>query len=163
MKTVCRKPHSVQYNLTICRTVCTNPAGSATHALCDQEPTLGQNRPKTRRCPERVRGPASARCGSADVEALLADVRELPIEDIGALPIKEFLPKRVRSSLATALNALLASPTFEAWRTGGPRTSRRYPRRAMLRGRLLHVAPYDLLNRIAQARLLTRLAQIRAC
>jgi hypothetical protein len=57
---------------------------------------------------------------TADVEALLCDVREPPMEEIGAMPIDEFLPKRERLSLATALNTLLASPTFEAWRTGSP-------------------------------------------
>jgi hypothetical protein len=34
------------------------------------------------------------------------------------MPIGEFLPKRERNSLATALNTLLASPTFESWRQG---------------------------------------------
>jgi hypothetical protein len=36
------------------------------------------------------------------------------------MPVDEFLPKRDRTSLATALNTLLASPTFEAWRQGAP-------------------------------------------
>jgi hypothetical protein len=56
---------------------------------------------------------------TADVEALRCDVREPPMEEIGAMP-DEFLPERERLSLATALNTLLASPTFEAWRTGSP-------------------------------------------
>jgi Helicase HerA, central domain len=54
----------------------------------------------------------------ADVASLLGDVREPPIERMGALPLDEFLPKKDRQSLATALNTLLASPTFESWRTG---------------------------------------------
>jgi hypothetical protein len=56
----------------------------------------------------------------ADVASLLDDVRKPPIERLGAMPIDEFLPKRERLSLATSLNTLLASPTFESWRTGAP-------------------------------------------
>ena len=56
----------------------------------------------------------------ADVESLLADVRDPPLETLGAMPMSEFLPKRERTALATALNTLLASPTFEAWRKGAP-------------------------------------------
>jgi hypothetical protein len=56
----------------------------------------------------------------ADVASLLDDVRKPPIDKLGAMPIDEFLPKRDRISLATALNTLLASPTFESWRTGAP-------------------------------------------
>jgi hypothetical protein len=54
----------------------------------------------------------------ADVGSLLDDVRKPPIDKLGAMPIDEFLPKRDRLSLATALNTLLAWPTFESWRTG---------------------------------------------
>jgi hypothetical protein len=54
----------------------------------------------------------------ADVGTLLEDVRTPPVDAIGAMPIDEFLPSRDKSSLMTALNTLLASPTFESWRTG---------------------------------------------
>lgn len=54
----------------------------------------------------------------ADVASLLQDVREPPVATMGALPMDEYLPKRDRLSLATALNTLLASPTFESWRVG---------------------------------------------
>jgi hypothetical protein len=57
---------------------------------------------------------------SADVASLLNDVRTPPIEMVGAMPLAEFLPKRDRQALATALNTLLASPTFESWRSGDP-------------------------------------------
>ena len=57
---------------------------------------------------------------SAEVKLLLEDVLEPPIESIGAMDIDAFLPKRDRNSLATALNTLLASPTFESWRQGCP-------------------------------------------
>jgi hypothetical protein len=57
---------------------------------------------------------------AAGVAALLEDVRAPPIETIGAMTVDEFLPNRDRVTLATALNTLLASPTFESWRTGSP-------------------------------------------
>jgi hypothetical protein len=57
---------------------------------------------------------------AADVPALLEDVRKPPVAKLGAMPIDEFMPKRERTALATALNTLLASPTFEAWRQGAP-------------------------------------------
>ncbi len=55
---------------------------------------------------------------TADVRALLEDVNQPPVEEVGAMPIDDFLPQRERTSLMTALNTLLASPTFESWRTG---------------------------------------------
>ncbi|MCU0693707.1 MAG: DUF853 family protein [Polyangiaceae bacterium] len=55
---------------------------------------------------------------SAGVESLLEDVRSPPIAQVGSMPVAEFLPKRESNSLATALNTLLASPTFESWRQG---------------------------------------------
>jgi hypothetical protein len=57
---------------------------------------------------------------AASVENLLVDVRDPPVDTLGAMPMQEFLPKRERTALATALNTLLASPTFEAWRKGSP-------------------------------------------
>ncbi len=55
---------------------------------------------------------------TADVRTLLEDVNEPPIDEVGAMPIDDFLPQRERTSLMTALNTLLASPTFESWRMG---------------------------------------------
>jgi hypothetical protein len=54
----------------------------------------------------------------AALEALLEDVHTPPIEEVGALPVNEFLSKNDRKSLAASLNALLSSPTFAAWRQG---------------------------------------------
>jgi hypothetical protein len=54
----------------------------------------------------------------ADLSALLDDLAEPPIEEIGALELNEFLPKNERRALAAALNTLLASPTFASWRQG---------------------------------------------
>jgi hypothetical protein len=56
----------------------------------------------------------------ADVASLLDDVRAPPVDRLGALPTEEFFPKRDRVALANALNTLLASPTFESWRSGVP-------------------------------------------
>jgi hypothetical protein len=56
----------------------------------------------------------------ADVGTLLEDVRTPPIDVLGAMHVDDFMPKRERNSLATALNTLLASPTFESWRKGTP-------------------------------------------
>jgi hypothetical protein len=56
----------------------------------------------------------------SDLASLLEDVIKPPIERIGALPVDKFLPKRDRAALAAALNTLLASPTFAAWREGTP-------------------------------------------
>jgi hypothetical protein len=55
---------------------------------------------------------------SADLSALLDDLAEPPIQEIGALELNEFLPKSERRALAAALNTLLASPTFASWRQG---------------------------------------------
>jgi hypothetical protein len=54
----------------------------------------------------------------ADLHALLDDLAEPPIEEVGALTLDEFLPKSERRALAAALNTLLASPTFASWREG---------------------------------------------
>ena len=56
----------------------------------------------------------------ADVASLLRDLADPPIESIGAMQLDEFLPRREHNALATALNTLLASPTFETWRQGVP-------------------------------------------
>jgi hypothetical protein len=54
------------------------------------------------------------------VAELLADVVTPPMERIGAMEVDEFLPPKERAALATALNTLLASPTFDSWRQGSP-------------------------------------------
>ena len=57
---------------------------------------------------------------NADLAALLEDLAQPPIEKIGALKLDAFLPKSERRTLAAALNGLLASPSFESWRSGAP-------------------------------------------
>ena len=54
----------------------------------------------------------------ADLGALLDDLADPPISEIGALELDQFLPKSERNKLAAALNTLLASPTFASWRQG---------------------------------------------
>ncbi len=57
---------------------------------------------------------------NAELNALLGDLSVPPIDQVGALPIDDFLPKSERKALAAALNTLLASPTFASWREGAP-------------------------------------------
>jgi hypothetical protein len=54
----------------------------------------------------------------ADLNALLHDLAEPPIDQVGALELNDFLSKADRKSLAALLNTLLASPTFAGWREG---------------------------------------------
>jgi Helicase HerA, central domain len=54
----------------------------------------------------------------AELGSLLDEVTNPPIERIGALSVDEFLNARERRALASALNTLLASPTFASWRQG---------------------------------------------
>jgi len=55
---------------------------------------------------------------SAELGALMQDVLEPPITEIGALSINAFMKATERRSLAAALNSLLAAPTFAGWRQG---------------------------------------------
>lgn len=55
---------------------------------------------------------------SAELGALLGEVLEPPIDEVGALPLDDFFGKAERKALAAGLNTLLASPTFASWRTG---------------------------------------------
>jgi Helicase HerA, central domain len=54
----------------------------------------------------------------AALPVLMQDVLEPPITEVGALPLNTFLRRNDRQQLAAALNTLLASPTFAAWRQG---------------------------------------------
>jgi DNA helicase HerA-like ATPase len=54
----------------------------------------------------------------ANLAALLNDLQDPPIDSVGAMSVDTFLPTAERQKLASALNNLLASPTFGAWRTG---------------------------------------------
>jgi DNA helicase HerA-like ATPase len=82
----------------------------------DADPTRGREHVLLAHLSERrLRAGESAR-----LEDLLVDLREPPIDRIGALSVDEFLPPRERAELAQDLNALVASPTFATWRQGAP-------------------------------------------
>lgn len=54
------------------------------------------------------------------LETLIAAVADPPFDKVGALPLETVYPKAERHGLMMALNNLLASPSFEAWRQGEP-------------------------------------------
>jgi len=57
---------------------------------------------------------------SLDLAALITAVQRPPFEQVGVIPLDAFFPDKERFALALALNNLLASPGFEAWREGVP-------------------------------------------
>ncbi|HEY6066454.1 MAG TPA: hypothetical protein VIY96_09875, partial [Thermoanaerobaculia bacterium] len=57
---------------------------------------------------------------SLDLPGIIAFTENPPFERMGAVEIDAFLPREKRRELAHALNNLLASPDFEAWREGKP-------------------------------------------
>jgi hypothetical protein len=57
---------------------------------------------------------------SLTLESLVTSVAEPPFDKLGALPVESVYPRKDRQSLMLALNNLLASPGFEAWRRGEP-------------------------------------------
>jgi Helicase HerA, central domain len=54
------------------------------------------------------------------LDSLVPAVADPPFDKIGALPLESVYPRRERQGLMMALNNLLASPSFEAWREGEP-------------------------------------------
>lgn len=54
----------------------------------------------------------------ASLGALLNDVSLPPIETLGAQAVDDFMDAKERRNLASALNTLLASPSFASWRQG---------------------------------------------
>ncbi len=55
------------------------------------------------------------------LEALVGQVATPPMEKLGALPVDVVFPAADRRKLMLALNSLLASPPFQAWRQGEPK------------------------------------------
>ncbi|MDO5090982.1 MAG: DUF87 domain-containing protein [Cardiobacteriaceae bacterium] len=55
-----------------------------------------------------------------DLATLIQGISQPPIERIGVLPVAQVFPPKARDKLALGLNALLASPSFAAWRQGAP-------------------------------------------
>jgi hypothetical protein len=54
------------------------------------------------------------------LESLIGEIADPPFDKIGALPLETAFPRKERQKLLTALNNLLASPSFEGWRKGEP-------------------------------------------
>jgi hypothetical protein len=57
---------------------------------------------------------------SLALDELIAAIDAPPFQKLGALPLENTYPRKERQELMRALNALLASPRFEAWREGEP-------------------------------------------
>jgi hypothetical protein len=57
---------------------------------------------------------------SLALDELIATIDAPPFQKLGALPLESTYPRKDRQDLMRALNALLASPRFEAWREGEP-------------------------------------------
>jgi Helicase HerA, central domain len=55
-----------------------------------------------------------------DLGALIALIQQPPFEKIGVMALDSFYPAKDRFELAMSLNALLASPGFQAWMQGEP-------------------------------------------
>ncbi len=55
-----------------------------------------------------------------DLAALIAEIQSPPFERLGVMDLEAFFPGSERFEFAMRLNALLASPGFEAWLKGEP-------------------------------------------
>ncbi len=55
-----------------------------------------------------------------DLETLIAAIQKPPFEKVGVFDLESFYPAKDRFGLAMALNNLVASPGFAAWRAGEP-------------------------------------------
>jgi hypothetical protein len=55
-----------------------------------------------------------------ELAGLIQALQQPPFDRVGALDLESFFPAKARFALAMALNQLLASPTFAAWRDGEP-------------------------------------------
>jgi uncharacterized protein DUF87 len=70
------------------------------------------------------------------LESLIPAVADPPFDKMGALPLETVYPRKERQHLMMALNNLLASPAFAAWRVGEPLDVARLLRAADGRPRL---------------------------
>lgn len=57
---------------------------------------------------------------SPDLETLILRLCDPPFEKVGVFPLEKFLPADERMEIAMALNAVVASPSFAAWKEGVP-------------------------------------------
>jgi len=63
---------------------------------------------------------AWSRHETLDLAQLVKRVDNPPIKELGVFKLDEFLSPKKRKDLALQLNALVAAPAFQAWRTGEP-------------------------------------------
>src|SRR5688572_3873750 len=78
------------------------------------------------------------------LDSLVPAVADPPFDKLGALPLESVYPRKERQALMMALNNLLASPSFEAWREGEPMDVERLLRTADGRPRLSIVSTAHL-------------------
>ncbi len=57
---------------------------------------------------------------SPTLETLIEQIQRPPFDKVGVLDLETFYPAKDRFGLVMALNAILASPSFAAWREGAP-------------------------------------------
>ncbi len=57
---------------------------------------------------------------SLDLQSLILQTQDPPLEKLGAFSLNDFFPKKERSELAMQLNNFLASPSFQSWIEGQP-------------------------------------------
>ena len=55
-----------------------------------------------------------------DIAALIREIQQPPVRQIGVVDVDAFYPPKDRAQLAMTLNGLLASPGFQAWMSGVP-------------------------------------------
>lgn len=55
-----------------------------------------------------------------DLNELIIQVQQPPIDRLGAFPVDSFFPEKERFQLAMLLNNFLASPSFQVWVNGSP-------------------------------------------
>lgn len=93
----------------------------------------------------RLLGDAFARGEDLPLDRLIPQVVDPPFQHVGYFPVDTFLPKPERIDLARALNAVIASPAFAAWRMGVPLDVGAWltPRDGRTPVRVLHTAHLD--------------------
>ncbi len=57
---------------------------------------------------------------SLDLEAVIGEIQHPPFAKVGVLDLETFYPAKERFALVMALNNIIASPAFAAWRQGDP-------------------------------------------
>jgi hypothetical protein len=57
---------------------------------------------------------------SLDLQGLILQTQDPPLEKLGAFSLNDFFPKKERNELAMLLNNFLASPSFQSWIEGQP-------------------------------------------